>query len=159
MYFDIFVDFSEANLWHLYNTDLVNQLGNLVQRISKPSFHQTRTISDNSGYSDSSHSNAIVGQVAECYDQYKFHHGIVLVMEMVRSLNAYVSTAKPWELVEDVDNLTKTMNRVKNELWLISNLLYPIIPAGAGRIMQRLGRRSDGGLSQKGRMNVPFPRI
>lgn len=118
---------------HLYETDLANQLGNLVQRISKSQFYQTIPIDDGNNI-ERNHLNLVI----QAYDQYKFHHGILLVMEMVQSLNAYISAEKPWEAIDDPERMRKIMSHVHKELNLICLLLYPIIPAGVDRILQRL---------------------
>lgn len=143
------VDFSQEDLQHLYETDLANQLGNLVQRISKSQFYQ-KSLLDEANYSQHSHLHL----VTQAYDQLKFHHGILLVMEMVQSLNAYISAEKPWEALDDPERMGKIMNHVHKELNLICLLLYPIIPAGVDRIMQRLRNLQNNIIDQ----TILFPR-
>lgn len=129
-------DFTWEKFETAYNTELANDLGNLVSRVAQMlTRYQAGVIGD-----------APLGEhdmqlYREAFDRLEFNAALDEVWKMVRSLNQYIEDVKPWEIAKnkekDVDaepHLTEVLAHCAGNLLQIGDLLVPFMPETAAKI-------------------------
>jgi len=137
--------FSEESFIKRYNSELANDLGNLLSRIMKMiESYCDGKIPEVGAWFDTDQSAQITLLKKEIkVDILKFNLNAATdkIMAFVRSINRYVDKNKPWDLAKKGD--TETLNRVlftaANSLMYAAYLLKPIIPEKAREIAKQLG--------------------
>ncbi|MEI6228878.1 MAG: methionine--tRNA ligase [Candidatus Saccharibacteria bacterium] len=134
-------DFTWEKFETAYNTELANDLGNVIQRISGMI---TR------------YQSGVIGEIPigeHDTDNYKiamenleFDKAMDEVWAMVRSLNQYIESVKPWEIAktiatdtESAAHLTQVLVYSVGSLLQISSLLVPFLPTTAENIQKTFG--------------------
>lgn len=149
-------DFTWEKFETAYNTELANDLGNLVQRVaSMITRYQSGVIGDApQGEHDMS-------AYHDAMNSLEFNKAIDEVWLMVRSLNQYIENVKPWEIAKtigkDADaeaHLTEVLAYAVGALLQIGDLLVPFLPSTAAKIHQTF---ESGVVVQS--EGVLFPRI
>lgn len=129
-------DFTWEKFETAYNTELANDLGNLVARVANMiTRYQAGVIGD-----------APLGEhdmqlYHEAMDALEFDHALDEVWTMIRSLNQYVDDVKPWEIAKqrekDPDaepHLAEVLAHCVGNLLQIGDLLVPFLPVTAAAI-------------------------
>jgi len=149
-------DFTWETFENSYNTELANDLGNVIQRVAGM---VTR------------YQAGVIGEVPEgehdmdtyhkAMEDLQFDKALDEVWLMVRSLNQYIENVKPWEIaklaVKDAEakvHLEEVLNNAVGALTQIGDLLVPFLPATAEKIHQVFKAGSVVALEA-----VLFPRI
>jgi methionyl-tRNA synthetase len=169
-------DFSEERLVSRYNTDLANDLGNLVNRTismsqryrngrltlaedSDPELAGTRTLTENA-----------TSQYHEAFKNFLVQSGIDAAWELVSRANGLVELKAPWKLAKDPAQsglLDAVLYTLAETTRIAALLLSPVIPAASNRILEQLGASNIrslewGGLPDGHQLGIPspiFPRI
>jgi len=148
-------NFSYGAVLTRYNSDLANDLGNLVSRTLAmiERYFKGETPYPSAG-ADRSPEDRDVADVAEktitgfldAFDRYEFSRGLEAVWGLVAAINKYLVETEPWVLAEDETRRA----RLGTVLWtaaeglrIIAALLVPVMPAAAEQIWQQLGFDSD----------------
>jgi methionyl-tRNA synthetase len=130
-----------------YNSDLANDLGNLVSRTLKmvKSYCQGE-IPKPSAYQESD--ERLKSEAVECVQkvwrniqEIDLNQAIAQVMKLVRSTNKYVENQAPWALDKEgkKERLDTVLYTSCETLRIISALFYPVLPQRCGRIGELLG--------------------
>ena len=100
-------NFNEYKMKKYLNAELANTLGNLLNRITSVSINPFQIYPSYCLHSLPCSSTELVNQcinlplrVTEAYDSYKFYHGIIAIMDVLRTCNSYVQHEQPWLLVK-----------------------------------------------------------
>ncbi len=138
-----------------YNTDLANNLGNLVNRsiaMTNKYFGGKVSKRDLVGEFD----NDLVATAKNTVEKYKslmgiYHNAEAVseVMTLAKRLNKYIDETTPWVLAKDEeqkDRLEGVMYNLLEGIRLLSILLFPIIPETAEKIVNQLGTNNIGSL-------------
>ena len=173
--------FTEPAIAERINSDLANDLGNLLNR----------TLGMLGRYRDGVVPAAVdmepidvdlrqaftelPARVSRQFDELQFDRALEGVMEAVRKANKYIADTKPWELAKDesaASRLDTVLNTLLEALRCASILLDPVIPSKAHELRKQLGIRNapfelanagQWGLIPPGTRTVPgeplFPRI
>jgi methionyl-tRNA synthetase len=134
--------FSLTELEERYNSELGNDLGNLILRVSK--LVQTRlggrvTIGgDNTEFRERLAPAATVEAFFRCADAREHNRAMEELWEYVRSTNAYLNDRAPWRLREEVE-LQRVLGAAVEALRVIAHLVGPAMPAVAKGIASSLG--------------------
>ncbi len=124
-------DFTWEKFETVYNTELANELGNLVQRVAVMLVkYQDGVIGNIPG---PEHDTADYHQsVADC----RFDKVFEDVWLQVRGLNQYIEEQKPWEIAPtgDEEHLRDVLAYTASALLQIADLLKPFLPSTSERI-------------------------
>jgi methionyl-tRNA synthetase len=146
-------DFSEEALVNRVNTDLANDLGNLLSRflamawkylagiIDLTEVTQTQTISDEFR----SQCVSAISKVMNDRHWAHLHFNIILehIWDIVRTTNNHIAQTEPWKLAKNnPESLKDVMINIWNALKIIAILLYSFMPETAEKIWKQLGLNS-----------------
>lgn len=124
-------DFSWERFEEVYNTELANELGNAVQRVSAMlNKYQNNVIGD---IPEPEHDIHYYEQaIADC----RFDVALEKVWEQVRGLNQYIDAEKPWEVAKsgDSQHLQEVLAYCVSNILEIAELLAPFTPNAANKI-------------------------
>ncbi|HEX8390636.1 MAG TPA: methionine--tRNA ligase [Candidatus Saccharimonadales bacterium] len=149
-------DFTWERFETAYNTELANELGNLVSRIaSMVNRYQAGVVGDEL---QAEHDSQLYHDAMHAC---KFDRAMDEVWLMVRSLNQYIEEVKPWEVAKSrADNpeaeghLGEILGHCVGTLRQLAELLTPFLPDTAAAITASFA----GGVVQKD-LTVLFPKI
>jgi len=149
-------DFTWEKFEVAYNTELANDLGNLMQRVaSMVTKYQAGVIGD---IKKGEHDTSVYHESMETLD---FNKAIDEVWSMVRGLNQYIENVKPWEIAKLVGkdaeaetHLGEVLSYAVAAMLQIGDLLVPFLPGTAEKIHQTF--ESGKIVASEG---VLFPRI
>jgi methionyl-tRNA synthetase len=138
--------FSYEGLIHRYNSDLVNDLGNLASR-SLAMVHQFCAGAVPQGESRSPKLRDIEGLFPvyrDALDAFDLASALIAVWQLISNANKLIVETKPWELAKsdsqvDQERLRATLYDLLEGLRVASITLYPILPSSAERLWKHLG--------------------
>jgi methionyl-tRNA synthetase len=154
--FGLDADFSHRALVHRINSNLANDLGNLLNRslamaikyfkgsIPKPSHLE--------GIDEKLREKALqtVKKVDDHMEEIAFHKALYSIWELVGMTNKYIEETSPWSLAKDTnkqERLATVVYFMIESLRFITILLYPFIPSSTEKMWEALG--SNEKLSQQ----------
>lgn len=129
-------DFTWEKFETAYNTELGNDLGNLVQRVAAMiTRYQSGVIGD------APQSEHDMQPYRDAMDSLNFNEALDYVWENVRNLNQYLESVKPWEVAktretdkEAAEHLSEILATAVGTLLQIADLLVPFMPNTADYI-------------------------
>jgi methionyl-tRNA synthetase len=129
-----------------YNSDLANDLGNIVNRITKLIGRNFGYLLPNPGESapeDSDLVQVIVSlpeKVREELDQMRINYAIGHVFEALRAINRYLEETAPWKLMKtDLERAGTVLYNAAEALRLSAAHLYPVMPDKIRQLLAILG--------------------
>jgi methionyl-tRNA synthetase len=141
-------DFSETMLVQRYNSELADELGNLVARVLTliEKFSDGKIPKAKKGKRD----NEDIGIVAQFDDtirhaeehigKLEFHKALEKIFAYVHLANKYVADEKPWELAkQNSPHINMVLYNLAEALRLTATLIWPFMPETAEKISQQLG--------------------
>jgi methionyl-tRNA synthetase len=128
--------FSVADLVHRYNTELANDLGNLVMRVVKLTAKRIGNSFDDHGLSaDLNYTDSIQG-IAIAMEDREHHRALDQIWEIVGRLNAYLNTHEPWRIKDDEAKFRHHMINCVHGISVISELLEAFLPETSRALKQ-----------------------
>ncbi len=139
--------FSEEIFVERYNSDLANDLGNLLSRVIKMTLKQCGGRLPQPGEltpAEEEFQNAVteaVTNMPEALRTMKLERGLEAVMNAVRAGNRYLEQTAPWTLAKQGDTvrLGTVLHTAAEVLHVISSLLYPVMPQKMAELRYTLG--------------------
>lgn len=129
-------DFTWEKFETAYNSELGNDLGNLVQRVAAMI---TRYQAGVTG--DASQAEHDMGPYRNAMKDFEFNRALDEVWMTVRSLNQYLENVKPWEIAknrekdtEASEHLAEVLSYSASTLIQVADLLTPFMPGTAEAI-------------------------
>ena len=140
-------NFSRDALIQRINSDLANDLGNLLHRtLNMVGKFQQGVVLAPEGRSEIDASliedaMTTVKTFADDMNNMKISHAIKAVWAFISRANKYIDETAPWALAKDESKkqeLANTMYNLVEALRIISGLIYPYMPTTAGKLWQQL---------------------
>lgn len=147
-------DFTVAEFIRTYNADLADQLGNLLNRVTKMIVQYTDGVVPAPGLLsdvDQQLINLAVEtetQVSEELAKFALHKALAAIWRLIAATNKYVVEVEPWLLARQIKNdnnsgakqrLATTLYVLAEALRRIAHYLTPFLPATAAAMTQQLG--------------------
>jgi methionyl-tRNA synthetase len=139
-------DFTYEALFQRYESDLGNDLGNLLNRTISMA---QRFVGGKVDGSDDYPTAADAKQEAErAWDEFAPSRALEAVWKIVREGNRYIDAQAPWTLAkspETLPTLHKVLGRSLETLRWAALMVAPAMPVAAREILRQLGREKDEG--------------
>ncbi len=171
--------FGEHILVNRLNSDLANDLGNLLSRVLSMVDKYRGGVVPAPGKYDAREqgiieaAKALPDRIMEEVRNLRIHLAIEKTLEFVRDLNRFVAESKPWELARDeaqAERLNTVLYALLEGLRVVSVLLEPVLPNRMLEVRKQLGLEGQSypleaawGLTPPGTKtaigNVLFPKV
>lgn len=127
-------DFSEEALKDRINSELLGDLGNLVNRVL--------TLAENSKLTSFTGNKELDGKlnirsIEQKLEKLDLHGALEEIMAFVRYCNKYINDRKPWTLKDK--ELEEVLYNLLEAIRISNILLYPFIPGTSEKIVAKLG--------------------
>ena len=124
-------DFSYERFTEVYNADLANGLGNLIQRIAKLAESANLTVHP------TAEKPMLDTPFTIALDKFEFNVAINYIWQKIHQLDNKIEEKKPWELVKtDPEAAGAVIDNLVRQVREISELLQPILPETSKKIKQ-----------------------
>jgi methionyl-tRNA synthetase len=142
-------DFSWERYDERYNTDLANNLGNLVSRVATMA-HRYRDgrLAPVAGTSDQlvRVAEQVVSAYQRAMETFAIHEAAGAAYRLIDATNEYIAATSPWALAKDsslANRLSQVLFDAAEAIRLSAVLLSPIMPASSREILRRVGAAVD----------------
>ena len=144
-------NFSEESFIARYNSDLANDLGNLLSRVVKLTLRSTNGVIPKPGKATEAEAalekavSDAVATMESTLREMKLDQGIAAVMGAVRAGNRYLEQRAPWTLAKngDTDALNTVLFHAADALRKVAVLLAPVMPEKMAELRAALGYDRD----------------
>ena len=140
--------FTEETFIQRFNSDLANDLGNLLSRVTKMIMRSFEGVIPAPATELAAEELDFIKVVddavefmPEAINNMKLDRGIDKVLAAVRAGNRYLEQTAPWTLAKkgEEDKLKTVMYFSANALWKVSTLLHPVMPQKMTVMLEALG--------------------
>jgi len=140
-----------------YNSDLANDLGNLVNRITKLIARHFDSVLPDPGETTPGdadliqHVNGLQQMVRGELHQLRVNYAITHVFEVLREINRYLEENAPWKLMkEDRERGGAVLYNAAEALRLSAVHLYPVMPDKMSRLLEVMGTSAQARFREEG---------
>jgi len=144
-------NFSHEGFLHRVNSDLANDLGNLVHRtLTMIQGYFKGMIEDGEEEQEKDKVirqafEALKERVADLYENYALSRALEEIWVYINSVNKYLADNEPWKLAEDEAKkrrLARILYQTAAAIRGIGYLLYPVMPESSRKIWSYLGENT-----------------
>jgi methionyl-tRNA synthetase len=138
--------FTPESFIKCFNSDLANDFGNLLNRVSgliqkiyAGRIPQPGTLTA-SEEDVKAGAMALPARVKELINEFKVQEAVALILDFVRALNKYMEVQAPWKLARtDMDGANRVLYTAAEGLRVATVLLAPVMPEKTSKVMEILG--------------------
>ncbi len=143
-------NFSHEGFLHRVNSDLANDLGNLIQRILTMIGNYFQGKIDSVGPETEEDGvikrnfERLKEKVRELFNDYAINRALEEIWVYINSVNKYLADNEPWKMAADPakrSRLGRILLQAARAIWGLAYLLYPVMPGSAERTWQLLGEK------------------
>ena len=151
-------EFSVESISDRYNSDLANNLGNLVSRVLTVVTSKCEAV----GPAPQPHSDLsnVIDQTIlaaeKAWGEFAPHSALEAVWRLIGETNAYLETHEPWKMDSGAE-LLAVMGNALEAIRIVSVLIAPAMPATAIEIRRRIGLTSPDNLVWSSLRDEPYP--
>ncbi len=139
-------NFTPDSFIKCYNSDLANDFGNLLNRVSgliqknhggqiPPPGTLTQPEED-----IKAQANALPGRVKDLINDYKVQEAVTTALDFVHALNRYMETHAPWKLAKtDMKGANRVLYTAAEGLRIATIMLAPVMPEKTANVLYILG--------------------
>lgn len=151
-------DFDPERLLILFNTELANDLGNLLNRslkLIKGVFGGETMVTETENEEDQALRKSLVKSTAdyqEAMERYEVSDALAAINAHVTFCNGYLERHKPWELKKDESQLPRVqeiLSHTTESCAHLAVLLSPVLPEASAKIFRQLQKEELGEISLK----------
>ena len=145
--------FSNEALIQRINSDLANDLGNLVSRTTAMTIKYFGGTLPTEREADNALDDGFINELKALRDSYEKHFdeyaiqsAIIDVFKLVARANKYVDETAPWVLGKDESKkarLATVLYNLLEAIRIFATLLSPVIPASCEKIAQQIGAKAE----------------
>ena len=145
--------FSYDRFLEKFNTDLANDLGNLVSRtvamINKYFGGKVSKPKENLLPFDKEIEDLLaltIDKYHESFSTFRFQNGLIQIWELISRANKYIDETEPWVLAKDpskIDVLGDVMYHLYEVIRNIAYMVAPVMPDGSEKICDYLKTKAD----------------
>ncbi len=133
-------DFSKSRFKERYDTELANELGNLLSRVLSMIEKYRPNASSVSPEGLDLTVEAALGNLDKLYRKADFSAILDIIWDLIKKANSYVEQSKPWILAkEDPGKLGCVLANLFRVLRAVGWLIYPFMPSASGQVFEQLG--------------------
>ena len=166
-------NFSMDSFIKCYNSDLANDFGNLLSRVSNlvnkfynGSLVEGEDLSEG-GLALKKNAKETINEVSMLMDEMKINDAIERVLQFVRNVNKFLELTAPWKVVKtDLKRAGRILFTAAESIRVIALLFSPIMPNRTKSVLNILNSKNKavywGGLEVNGKIKTHeplFPRI
>lgn len=133
-------NFSEEQFQARYDTDLANELGNLLSRVLSMIQKYDPPYSGSNPDGLDKKAQILINKLDDLYGGLKFSLILEKIWEIIKAANIYVEQQKPWILAkEDKNRLGEVLTNLFEVLKIVSGLISPFMPETSSKIKEQMG--------------------
>lgn len=135
------MDFTDERLVQRFNTDLANNVGNLLNRtLNMAAKYRSGVLKKSATCAFENHA-ANVEAYRAAMNECRVHQALEIAMAVATSANLLIENEKPWALAKDpaqAERLDAVLYQLAETLRITAILLAPVLPDSAAAILQQL---------------------
>ncbi len=149
------LDFTWEQFRSRYDSELANDLGNLVSRSTamvekflggEVVSRAEGTMTGGAGYELIDLAKSVAADAAAAVTDYAPQVALGRIWELVRRANAYIEEEKPWVLAKtDMERLSQVLFDVLEVVRQVGIMIWPFMPEKSELILSRIGHRLEPG--------------
>ena len=145
-------DYSKRAMVQRINSDLANDLGNLLNRtigMQKKYFDSKVVLNEVTDTFDAEIKalwEEVLVNVEKRMNEYQFSEALKEIWKFISRMNKYIDECEPWKLAKDEaskDRLSTVMYNLVEGLYKIAALISPFMPDTAQKMLNQLGLEVD----------------
>ena len=135
-------DFSLEGLVEKYNSDLANNIGNLVARVMTMINKYTDGEIPEGGKNGSEAVLAEFRPIKGYFENLEFHRVVETIQKTANLANSYIEEKAPWNMAKTKSpELNGVLYNLCEIIWVMSHYLYPFMPETAENIWAKMGQK------------------